>query len=87
MQYIRDELYTESRHQDFMEKYGVLIEGYDMSRLGKETTILIPFVNMIKTQIMCVMLICFLEKPYFTMFAFTYLALFWLSLQLYIWPS
>ena len=38
---IRKEAYTESQHQKFLERYGILIEDFKMESLGKNGSIAI----------------------------------------------
>lgn len=43
------ENYTERLHNEFIERYGALLEGYDYERLGARTTVSIILISMLRS--------------------------------------
>ena len=77
--YVLDELYTKDKHKKFKQTYGVLIQGYNLKRLGKWPAILIPFAGMMKNIVFCLLIVVFIDQPILTILGLNMLALYWNS--------
>jgi hypothetical protein len=59
-----------------MKKYGVIIEDYDIERLGKTKTLLVIFVGLIKKFTLVGSIMVLEDYPTFIFFGFVYQTLF-----------
>ena len=71
--------------EDFMARYGQVIDGLNFLRMGKKTT-LYPFIGFLR-KIFLIYVVVFLQsKPVFSIFALIHQAIFMITLIGYIPP-
>lgn len=69
-----------------MQKYGVLIEGMQLEKMGKTLTITTAVLYILRKLIVAVGLMSLLEYPVFTIFLFNFSSLFMVMFIVWVRP-
>lgn len=83
LEWIRKNAYTKQKHEEFMEKYGVLIGHIDLERLGKPITVVSIMIPQIRKLIFAAGIMIFLETPMFSIITFNYVIIFYVCFVVY----
>jgi hypothetical protein len=67
---IKKNVYTKSKHEAFMDRYGTLIERIKLSSLGKNITIFTGILPLIRALVISVTVVYLCESPIFSIFVF-----------------
>ena len=73
--HIQKSLYTESKHDSFMRKFGVLIEGQRLKSLGKPVLLKIMLYQIVKKIAVALIIFIFMDKPWLIIFLFNQVGL------------
>lgn len=69
------ENFTISEGVYFIKTYGELLKGYDVSRIGKWGSVLIPTASLLRRLMMALVVVFLFDKPVFCVFAFNFILL------------
>jgi hypothetical protein len=71
--------FTEEKCVEFATRYGVLLKGLDVSRMGRQASILVPCVSLIRRLLMALAVTFLYKKPILCIFAVNYITLFYIT--------
>ncbi len=83
---IKNNAYTKTKHQYFMNTYGVIIEGIKLDKLKKPMTFLIGFLKYYRQIFLAFGVVYFRESPIFLIFMFKTSSLIVIGLILHFKP-
>lgn len=72
------ENFTRKECVAFIERYGALLKGTDVSRMGKWTSIMVPVVSLVRRLLMALVITFMYDKPVFSIIAFVYITKFYI---------
>jgi len=84
--YIQKHIYTESKHQKFMETYGALLEELNTREIGKNLSIMVAIAYQLRKFAIAVGVIMLVNLPSFSIFLFNFTSLFMIMMVVYLKP-
>jgi len=75
---IRKNAYTKEKHKKFMAKYGLLLDGIDIPKVGKKLALAVVFVNLLRKFLLAAAIMIFIDYPSFVIFSFNFNVLFYI---------
>ncbi len=83
---IQRENYTKDHHNAFLEKYGTMIVGVDLERVGVYATILTPLVDLLRKLAIALAICFYTDYPTFVIFVVNFSSLVHLMFVLFFVP-
>ena len=75
---IRKNAYTVEKHNEFMEKYGILLNDIDIKKIGKNLALAVVFINLYRKFLLAASIMIFINYPSFVIFSFNFNVLFYI---------
>jgi len=86
LDYIKTQIYKESDHKQFMEKYGILLEEVNQKKLGKTLSILTVLFTILRKFSISIGVLVLQGYPSFSIFLFNFTSLFMMMWIIYLEP-
>jgi len=86
LDYIKTQIYKESDHKQFMEKYGILLEEINLKKLGKTLSILTVLFTILRKFSISIGVLVLQGYPSFSIFLFNFTSLFMMMWIIYLEP-